>query len=63
MGDWSQEALDKASLAIAKTEGSWSQKIAAGIDAAIEQRRQEDYKVMNQRLLEKIAELEGNGSK
>ena len=61
MSNWSEEALLKAETAMNKEMGTWHQKIAAAIDAAIEQRRQEEYKVMNERLQQKIQELEGSG--
>ena len=59
--NWSEESLRLAEESLADDcIGTWRDKIAAALDAAIDQRRAEEYKLMNERLLQKINELEGH---
>lgn len=59
MTEWSEECLSKAELAMAVVPGTWREKIAAALDAAVEQREADERELRRQRAEEKMKELEG----
>lgn len=59
MTKWSEEALWQAELQLAKHPGTWRDKIAKAIDAAIAQREREEAEERTKRFDEKIKELKG----
>jgi CO dehydrogenase nickel-insertion accessory protein CooC1 len=58
MTNWSPESLRLAEKALHLAEGTWYEKIACALNAAIEQNKKEEQEAMNKRLHLKIQELE-----
>lgn len=59
MTEWSEEGIHKAELALSVMQGTGHEKIRSALDAAIVQRTKEEIEARNERLRDKIVELEG----